>query len=246
VLQVPAGYLLHITRIIKLTLAHTQEKRATLIYQALGRPEVSISASGVMRIGEFVINHNQFPMLRPVPVTVVETIPVETQIRWYEELVGSAEELVYFAHSERCDNRRFRPCAAICARYSMPMAWEIAAFSRDPGNIGQMVAAFTMHLSPDQLHTIATLASDVASKRPVCERIAVCLSAAGIGDEKPSDADIICAFVVAVGSYAGHFAREYLQGCPPSTEAIRILAQACPPLLPLSLGLLSPHLSQQL
>ena len=233
-----------------LTLVLPQAKRAALIYTALRNPVVSYH-NDVLKIGDFPININQFGSARSrifetarrTGKPIVETIPLTMQIAWLKALLGSAEEAMYCAHSEICDNRLFRPCVAICAEYGKPLCWEIAAFSRDPGNVGQLVAIFASTLAPQSLEAVAAYAKTLALHKPVCPMLDICLRACGIDPQKASDADMICALVMAVASYTGQFARAYHRGCSESNAAVCLIEQACPHLQPRLLGLLSPVLS---
>ena len=218
----------------------------SFLFGAMRKPELVV-ANGQLTFGGFPLQINAFGDRDLCRGQRTETLSLETMKRLYESVVTSAEQFSYLAHAEKAEALPYRPCTEITIENcATTLAWEIAGQSRDPGAVGALVSARAQRLSPQQKVTVAELARVIACAQPLCHLIRTGLAACGISTEQPSDADIICALCVIVGSYTGRYAYAYLQCCDNTAAAVAILAQSCPPLLPQSLGSLSPLLSQPL
>lgn len=217
------------------------------LFGALRKPELCMN-NGQLTLGGFPLQVNIFKdkeLGGRGPRT--ETVPLETMKALYETLLTSAEQAVYLAHSEKAEGQPHRPCTEITLENSKTtLAWEIAAQSRDSGAVGTLVGAIGQQLTYKQKCDVADLARAIARTPPICRLIQTGLAACGIAVDRPSDVDVLCALCVIVGSYPGRYAYAYLRCCDNTAAALGILTQACPPLLPRSLGSLSPLLSQLL
>jgi hypothetical protein len=222
------------------------QHHVSFLFGALRRPEL-VLANGQLTLGGYPLQINALGDRSLFRGQRTETVPLETMKALYESVVTSAEQFTYLGHSEKAESLSSRPCTEVTLENcATTLAWEIAGQSRDPGAVGSLVSYVARRLSPQHKTDVAELARVIAHTPPLCRLIRTGLAACGISDEQPSDADVICALCVIVGSHAGRYAYAYLHCCDNTAAAIGILSQSCPSSLPRSLGSLSPLLSQQL
>lgn len=221
---------------------------AKCLFGALSNPVITLRGS-VLAIGMLQLNANIFPALCSAkrPADIVEQIPIMVQKQWITAVMSEerlrSNELAYYMHSELAECRVVRPYYSLWTdRNTVPFVWAQAAFGRDSGAVGQMVAdVFWMIDAADMAST-----AQFAASPPNCHLLHTLLRLSGASPETSTDLDIICALCIAVRRYEGQLACAYILASDATTQAIATLRQKCLPSQLRSLGLLSPLPSSQL